>query len=568
MILILAAILFFARLGARALWSEEFRWAEIAREMTLTHHYFWPTINGRAYFDKPLGTYWLIVAASYLTGAVNEAAARIPCAIAGLVAVGLLILMTRRLYDRRAALISGIVLATSFSFVFFARTASADVETITGELAALALFLRNEERTDGWWVIGLWLIMAVTSLMKGLLGFVLPLVVIGAYSCLADGWYELRHLVHGDVAARIRWLVARNRWFFNWRTPLAIALAAIIYYAPFAISHLRTGSTKGIYMVYRENVERYFEPFDHRGPIYLYLYVIFALMAPWSAFLPAALTHAHQRRHAGADHARSDRFALTFFWATFIFFTLSGSRRSYYLLPILPAGALLVARLIGAPQESLSKGARWLLKGGYAAVIVAVALSTLTFFPPSWFMPGRYATLPDAPARGIFAIYWVLAVAAIVWALMKFEWRRVTVSACAIAYLFMVYFYIFAMPAGDAWRGEKAFAARSRATIGAQAPRLAFFMNDGPAFYLGYSVPVPEYDSRRQIDTAVKQDQVKWIITRRRAAKRLNFPVTMVDHEAVYPWDSHRHRGNAMVLLRVNPPDIGPNEDGGERRAE
>jgi len=46
LVLILTAILFFARLGARALWSSEFRWAEIAREMLATHNYFWPTING------------------------------------------------------------------------------------------------------------------------------------------------------------------------------------------------------------------------------------------------------------------------------------------------------------------------------------------------------------------------------------------------------------------------------------------------------------------------------------------------------------------------------------------
>ena len=30
-------------------------------------------------------------------------------------------------------------------------------------------------------------------------------------------------------------------------------------------------------------------PFDHRGPVYLYTYVIFALMAPWCVMLPAAL---------------------------------------------------------------------------------------------------------------------------------------------------------------------------------------------------------------------------------------------------------------------------------------
>ena len=71
-VLMLAAAMFFARLGARALWSSEFRWAEIAREMQLTSRYFWPTINGRVYFDKPLGSYWLVLAATRLTGGLDE----------------------------------------------------------------------------------------------------------------------------------------------------------------------------------------------------------------------------------------------------------------------------------------------------------------------------------------------------------------------------------------------------------------------------------------------------------------------------------------------------------------
>ena len=111
------------------------------------------------------------------------------------------------------------------------------------------------------------------------------------------------------------------------------------------------GSQKGLAMVYRENVVRFFHPFDHRGPIYLYVYVIFGLMAPWSALLPAALVETHSLRHADAEPARADRFALVYFWATFIFFTLSGSRRSYYILPILPAAAILVARTLAYPGE-------------------------------------------------------------------------------------------------------------------------------------------------------------------------------------------------------------------------
>src|SRR5271156_2277898 len=120
-VLMLAAAMFFARLGARALWSSEFRWAEIAREMQLTSRYFWPTINGRVYFDKPLGSYWLMLAATRLTEGLDETSARLPCAIAGLLGVWLVMLVGRRLYDGRTALLAGLILATSFSFVFFSR---------------------------------------------------------------------------------------------------------------------------------------------------------------------------------------------------------------------------------------------------------------------------------------------------------------------------------------------------------------------------------------------------------------------------------------------------------------
>src|SRR5260370_30214402 len=79
LVLILTAILFFARLGARALWSSEFRWAEIAREMIVTHNYFWPTINGRVYYDKPLGAYWLGIFFTPFPGCLNVAARTLPC---------------------------------------------------------------------------------------------------------------------------------------------------------------------------------------------------------------------------------------------------------------------------------------------------------------------------------------------------------------------------------------------------------------------------------------------------------------------------------------------------------
>jgi 4-amino-4-deoxy-L-arabinose transferase-like glycosyltransferase len=551
-VLILAAILFFARLGARALWSSEFRWAEIAREMLVTHNYFWPTINGHVYYDKPLGSYWLVIFSAPFTGGLNEAATRLPCAIAGLLAVLLLMLLTRRLYDARTAILSGVILATSFSFVFFSRDASADVETITGELAALLLFSHNEERGGGMWVVGLWLIMAATSLTKGLLGFALPLLMIGAYSCLRDGWAQLsQEILRGSVTDRVRKLIERNRWFFNWYTVAGIAVGGFVYYLPFEISARMMGTQKGLAMVYRENVVRFFHPFDHRGPIYLYVYVIFGLMAPWSALLPAATVETHSLRRAGAEPAHADRFALVYFWATFIFFTLSGSRRSYYILPILPAAAMLVARTLAYPGELRSMIARRLLTLGYAIVAFA-AIGGIVLLIPAWaILPSPYDALPDLPAKPAFIVLWILSVAAVIYTIRKFSAYRVAISMAAIAYLVMTYIYIFAMPAAEAYRGEKPFGYAVLNRIGGATDHLVLFKTEGPLFYLNPPKPLPEFDKKQDLQDSIAKGDAKWMIVRRRDMPKLDTPTTVELSEQSYPWENDYNFRNKVVLVRI-----------------
>lgn len=556
-VVVLTAILFFVRLGARALWSSEFRWAEIAREMLLTHNYFWPTINGHVYYDKPLGSYWLVVMAAPLTGGLNEAATRLPCAIAGLAAVVILMMLVRRLYDdARTAVLAGFILATSFSFVFFSRHASADVETITGELAALFLFHRNQDRSGGLWVVGLWLVMAATSLTKGLLGFALPLLVIGAYGLLRDGWGELfRGLSRGTLAERFRFLVMRNRWFFNLYTIAGVLVAVAVYAAPFEISSRMMGSEKGLRMVFRENVVRFFEPFDHRGPIYLYMYVIFALMAPWSALLPAALVEAHHLRRIDAEPARADRFALVYFWATFMFFTLSGSRRSYYILPILPAAAMLVSRMLTLPDALRSTLARRLMIVGYAIIAIAAVGGLAMLLPASAILPGQLAKLPPLPDRFVFIVLWIIAAAGIAYALRKFSPFRVAISMSVIAYCVLAYIYIFAMPGAEAYRGEKPFGYAVLSKIGNRTDKLALYRTEGPLFYLNPPKPLPEFERKQDLKDAIANAGVEWFIVRRRDMPTLDVPTTIELSEASFPWESTYNISNKVVLVRVGGRD-------------
>jgi 4-amino-4-deoxy-L-arabinose transferase-like glycosyltransferase len=549
-----AAVLFFARMGSRALWSSEFRWGEIAREMRLTSNYFWPTINGAVYYDKPLGTYWLVVLASYITGGVNEIAARLPCAVAGLLGVGLMMLITRRLYDARSALLSGVILATSFSFVFFSRNASADVETVTGELAALLLFLHHEDSQDGWWVVWLWVIMAVTSQMKGLLGFVLPVMVIGLYCTLSDGWRELGNaLLHGSLAARWRWLVGRNRWLFNRKSLVAIALGFAVYYAPFAISEHLNGKVKGLHMVWRENVVRFFHPFDHRGPIYLYVYVIFALMMPWAMLLPAALVEAHKRRSMNEQPARSDRFALVFFWGTFAFFTLSGSRRSYYILPLFPAAAILVARALTVDKLK-SNLARHLRSIGYGLTALAAIGGIVVMLPPSWILPGKLATLPAAPHRLIFLALWLVSFGSIIYVIRRYDAKRIAISMGLIAYCLMTYIYLVAMPAAEPYRGEKPFALQALKLLHGDMSHLALYRTPGPLFYLAPQEFLPEFKHLKKLQAAVAGGEIRWLIVRRRDIPKLEVPETIELEEASFPWENEDSYRNKVVLIRIGAP--------------
>ncbi|MGH7879261.1 MAG: hypothetical protein ACREQD_07155, partial [Candidatus Binataceae bacterium] len=228
-----------------------------------------------------------------------------------------------------------------------------------------------------------------------------------------------------------------------------------------------------------------------------------------------------------------------------------GSRRSYYLLPILPAAAILVARLFAKSIDQLRSTARWLLKLGFAVIALEVAVWSLALLPPRLFMPNPYALLPNAPDRGMLAICWIGAALALWWAFRRMTSTSIVSATATVAWLFMFYFFVFAMPAGDAWRGEKQFAYRTRDLIGSDTGALAFYRVGGPVYYLALPIPVPTYESRRALYRSIRAGATRWVVVRQRDLDSLDSAAAVVAREAVFPWDSKGHRLNAMVLVRV-----------------
>ena len=153
----------------------------------------------------------------------------------------------------------------------------------------------------------------------------------------------------------------------------------------------------------------------------------------------------------------------------------------------------------------------------------------------------------------VYAIFWVGSLAAIAFALRNFSPERIGIAIGAIAWLFMFYFFVFAMPAGDAFRSEKPFAAQARTLIGNDTAGLVFFRNQGPVFYLGLSQPIPEYERLADLNSVASAGRVRWIVIRRRDLGLLKFDTKPVAAETVFPWESKEHSRNAMVLLAVTP---------------
>jgi 4-amino-4-deoxy-L-arabinose transferase-like glycosyltransferase len=283
--------------------------------------YLHPYLFGNAYYDKPLLSYWLAIAVARGIGRLNEAALRVPSALAGVASIWLVYRLGTRRFDRVTGLLAGFLLTSCYMFVFWSRVASADMLNVAGTLATVTWYFERRDRATFFGFATFFVLIALTCLMKGLIGSVVPALMI-----LPD-------------------LLQERRWRILQRPSLvpAALIGAAVYFAPFLASTLTQPSSyteSGLGMVFRENALRYFDPFDHQAPVYIYFLQLPVFLIPWAALLPFAVWRL--ARH-WADVPEASRWVAWGCTLVFVFLTASGSRRSYYVLPMVPFVILLIA---------------------------------------------------------------------------------------------------------------------------------------------------------------------------------------------------------------------------------
>jgi 4-amino-4-deoxy-L-arabinose transferase-like glycosyltransferase len=349
-LLTLASLLIFSNLGAsRDFVRAESYFALGARLMVETGDWLQPHAPDESVLNKPPLQYWLTGIAYKLFGA-GYATARLPSAIAALCLLLVVYLLGAKLFDRQAGMLAAGSLMTSYLFYTFSRTAMSDMLLTLCVSAALSCFimiLTGKGASHEWWLAPCgYLFVALGVLAKG------PIAAV---------------LVAGPLVCEL--LISRD--FSIWKR-LRIFQGALIILgvaAPyFLLLYLRLGIGPLSAFFIGENFQRFtggIYAYASRPPWYLPL-AFLSDFAPWSLALFPALYFDWRTRSRETEASRARRLVYLWLFFPLVFFSLSNFKLDYYLLPSMPAAALIIGRYVWR-APGLSRPARVYL---YAFTII------------------------------------------------------------------------------------------------------------------------------------------------------------------------------------------------------
>nr|WP_242036120.1 glycosyltransferase family 39 protein [Cyanobium sp. FACHB-13342] len=309
---------------------------------TMLRHKAWivPAWNGHLYADKPPLPYWLAELVWSRFG-LNPVLARIPAALAATAGVASLTWLTHRgcrqdlpareTWARTA--LAGTLLAFSPGWIAFGHTAVHDIYLALAVLLALGGYAlgfggasqRNRPLLGALWI---GLCCGFGFLAKGLLGIGLPLLIIAVDAAV--------HPASRRLLLRPGCLALFSAALLAVVTPWAEALISghhLAYIQGFlGFSHLQR-ATRAVD--------------GHAQPLLFYLPVLLGLIWPWWPLLLSALGQLWQRRRhwrqAEGGIERLQQLAAVWLLLGLALFTAIPTKLPGYVLPLLPAAALLIA---------------------------------------------------------------------------------------------------------------------------------------------------------------------------------------------------------------------------------
>ncbi|MEP7299764.1 MAG: glycosyltransferase family 39 protein [Burkholderiales bacterium] len=345
LLLALLALWLLATMGWRPLLlPDEGRYAEVARAM-LHDGLLVPMLDGLPFFHKPPLFYWLGIAAMHWLGE-NVFAARFGSFVGAWVMGAALLFAMRRWHGPRVAAIALGVLATTPFFFIGAQYANHDMLVgglIAAAVLAIARAVDEPPRVNLRWLVTGWVLCALAMLAKGLIGFVLPALVIGPWLLAQGRWRQMLRLLH--PVALLAFVIVAAPWF------VAMQMRFADFFDYFFIEqHFRRFAQTG---------------FNNQHGVWFFIVVMPLLTLPWSAWLPVAV----KRVWAG----RSATVGLYAWWLVAVlgFFSIPSSKLVGYALPALAPWCALLALAVAA---STRRAWPWVMGTGAIACVAIVAV--------------------------------------------------------------------------------------------------------------------------------------------------------------------------------------------------
>jgi 4-amino-4-deoxy-L-arabinose transferase-like glycosyltransferase len=323
------AFLFFYGLAQFGLiGADEPRYAQVAREMLERHDWVTPLLGGKPWLEKPPLYYWQAMIAYRVFG-VSDWAARLPSAVNASFLVLAVYFFLRR-FRPGFELDGALIAASSAGVIGYARAASMDMALATAFTTGML----------GWWawrpsgkriyLAVFYCFMALGALAKGPIALFLAALVIVLYA----------------AAVREFRLVLKTLWL-----PGVLLFCAIAMPWYFAVQ-MRNPEFFRVFIL-EHNLGRFSKDlYHHTEPFWYYLPVTALALVPWTVFVIAAFLErvrwwwGESRPANGADRDCENQlgvFACCWLIVPVLLFSISQSKLPGYILPAIPAGALLLA---------------------------------------------------------------------------------------------------------------------------------------------------------------------------------------------------------------------------------
>lgn len=295
----------------------EARYIEIPRQMLANDDWLTPRINGVPYFEKPPLFYWMQAVSMFVLDSTGEFAGRLATTKLMAFMGALTYIVGRLLYGRRTGLLSALVFGTSLLTYALSRISMLDVPVSAFLTLTFTCFLLAQKTKYKSFYYLMYIASALAVMSKGLIGIVIPGMVIAVWIFFTGQWKILREV----------------KLFRGLLVFLAIT-------APWHIMMSKAHPEFAHFYFINEHFERFLTTEHKRiAPWWFFITIVIAGFVPWTGLLPAALKRQPRK-------TPFDLLMKLWVFLPLIFFSLSNSKLVPYIFPIFPPLAVMIGRTL------------------------------------------------------------------------------------------------------------------------------------------------------------------------------------------------------------------------------